>query len=295
MLDHRLSQPFHEGELRAQKLAGGGPAGAPIRTLMPEQHRTFFPLLPFLCVAVTDETGWPLATLVHSDAGFASSPSPAQLHIAALPDMDDPARPYVANGAEIGLLGIDLGTRRRNRVNGAVAHVNEEGISVNVRQSFGNCPKYIRVRQLTRVDREIGEVIAFDSDIPTDAASFVTRCETMFVATSSGASASHQARGLDISHRGGPSGFVRINGNVLTIPDYPGNRYFNTLGNLQLEPRASLLVVDFESGNILQLQGVAEVAWQHSVLADEPSAERTWSFRIIRGWLRRAAFPFGGC
>lgn len=294
MIDHRLSEPFHEGELRAQKLAGGGPAGAPIRTLMPEQHRTFFPLLPFLCVAVADETGWPLATLMHRDAGFASSPNPATLHIAALPDVDDPAYPYVANGADIGLLGIDLGTRRRNRLNGTVAHVNEEGISVDVRQSFGNCPKYIRVRQLTHVDRETGQFVAFNGEIPTDAASLVARCETMFVATSSGASSSQQARGLDISHRGGPSGFVRVNGNVLTIPDYPGNRYFNTLGNLQLEPRASLLVVDFESGDILQLQGVAEVAWQHSSLLDEPLVERTWSFRVTCGWLRRAAFPFGG-
>jgi hypothetical protein len=262
--------------------------------LMPEQHRTFFPLLPFLCVAMADETGWPLATILHREAGFASSPSPAQLHIAALPDMADPSYPYVTNGAEIGLLGIDLGTRRRNRVNGTLGHVSEEGLLVEVRQSFGNCPKYIRVRQLERIDREIGQVIAFDDDIPADAASLVARCETMFVATSSGASASHQARGLDISHRGGPSGFVRVNGNVLTIPDYPGNRYFNTLGNLQLEPRASLLVVDFESGDILQLQGVAEVAWQHSLPADEPLVERTWSFHVIRGWLRRAAFPFRG-
>ena len=63
------------------------------------------------------------------------------------------------------------------------------------------------------------------------------------------------AYGADISHRGGRPGFVRVDGDVLTIPDFRGNRYFNTLGNLIAEPRASLLFVDFETGDLLQLQG----------------------------------------
>jgi predicted pyridoxine 5'-phosphate oxidase superfamily flavin-nucleotide-binding protein len=294
MLDHRILKPFHEGELHAQQLAGGGPAGAPIRAQMPDQHRTFFPLLPFLCVALRDETGWPLATLLHGEPGFVSSPEATRLDIAALPAVDDPACPYVASGVEIGMLGIDLATRRRNRANGTVIHTNAQGLSVNVRQSFGNCPKYIRVRQVSRVNRERSRVSAFDGGMPTDAVSLIARSETMFVATSSGASAQHQACGLDISHRGGPPGFLRINGNVLTIPDYAGNRYFNTLGNLLLEPRASLVLADFDAGDILQLQGVAEVSWQRGVLADDPQVERSWTFRVVRGWLRRATFPFNG-
>ena len=42
---------------------------------------------------------------------------------------------------------------------------------------------------------------------------------------------------MDISHRGGRPGFVRVDGDVLTIPDFRGNRYFNTLSNLLLEQR----------------------------------------------------------
>jgi hypothetical protein len=56
------------------------------------------------------------------------------------------------------------------------------------------------------------------------------------------------AFGADISHRGGLPGFVRVQGDELTIPDFRGNRYFNTLGNLIAEPRASLLFIDFEKG-----------------------------------------------
>lgn len=293
MIDQRIPEPFHAGELLAQQLAGGGPAGVSIRRQMPEQHRQFFPLLPFVCVALADDTGWPIATLLHGDKGFVSSPNPGQLHIAGLPDRDDPAHIHLANGAEIGILGIDLATRRRNRVNGSVSHTDGHGILVNVDQSFGNCPKYIRVHQLAHVERHGGQVESFGTDLPRDARSLITSCETMFVATSGGNAVSSRAGGLDISHRGGEAGFLRLNGHVLTVPDYPGNRYFNTLGNLLLEPRASLLMPDFETGDILQLQGTAKVLWQTDGTLEDVRAERAWEFNIVGGWMRRAALPLG--
>lgn len=290
MIDHRIAEPFHAGELRAQQLAGGGPAGAPIRSQMPDQHRQFFPLLPFVCVAVADAEGWPLATLLHGEPGFASSPGPGQLRIAALPDPGDPAGPHLHRGADIGILGIDLGTRRRNRENGVIAQADGEGVVVDVHQSFGNCPKYIHVRQLVPVARERGGIEAFGAELPPDAVRLIAGCETMFVASASGNGIQASARGLDISHRGGEAGFLRLDGKVLTVPDYPGNRYFNTLGNLLLEPRAALVMVDFASGDMLQLQGRANIAWQDGALSDA-RAERSWTFSITRGWLRRAAFP----
>jgi predicted pyridoxine 5'-phosphate oxidase superfamily flavin-nucleotide-binding protein len=291
MTDHRIPEPFHAGERRAQQMAGGGPAGAPIRTQMPEQHRLFFPLLPFVCVGVLDETGWPIATLLHGEPGFVSSPDPGQLHIACLPGPGDPAHPCLRRGADIGILGIELATRRRNRMNGTVAHTTDQGVLVNVNQSFGNCPKYIHVRQLARVDRQEGQVETFGTNLPAAAVSLIKACDTMFVATSSGTSVERPMQGPDISHRGGDAGFLRLNGSLLTVPDYAGNRFFNTLGNMLLEPRASLVMVDFGTGDILQLQGIAEVAWQPHESLDDVRAQRAWTFNIVRGWLRRAAFP----
>ncbi|MEH6435107.1 pyridoxamine 5'-phosphate oxidase family protein [Massilia sp. DD77] len=288
MDDHRIPEPFHAGELMAQRLAGGGPAGAPIRSRMPEQHRQFFPLLPFLCVAVADDNGWPLATLVHGEPGFVSSPDPGRLRIAALPDQDDPAGPYLSGGAQIGMLGIDLATRRRNRANGRVARVEGGSVVVDIDQSFGNCPKYIHVRQLLPVTRRPGPVETFGPELPRDAAALIAACQTMFVATSSG-----DAGGLDMSHRGGEAGFLLLHGDVLTVPDYAGNRYFNTLGNLLREPRASLLLVDFERGDILQLQGLVKLLWREDALPGDARAQRAWEFRIVRGWMRRGALPLG--
>ncbi len=291
----RIPMPFHKGELLAQALAGVEPFNAPIRNRMPDQHRTFFPLLPFMCVAVADADGWPLATLVQGPPGFASSPDPARLDVAALPVAGDPVRARLAAGAPVGMLGIDLGTRRRNRLNGVVAALGETGFAVDVVQSFGNCPRYIHVRALQPVERIPGPVIAFDADVPARARTMLAETPTLFVASASGAQAHDGAAGLDISHRGGPAGFARLDGDVLVVPDYAGNRYFNTLGNFMAEPRAAIVVADFATGDVLQLQGVVEVDWHAAEPERTPPVERTWRFRIVRGWLRPGAIGLADC
>ena len=94
---------------------------------------------------------------------------------------------------------------------------------VAVTQSFGNCPQYIHIRDIQAVpaDPAPPEVMPHLDQAAREA---ITATDTLFVATSGG------AEGVDISHRGGKPGFVRVDGNTLTIPDFAGNRYFNTLG-----------------------------------------------------------------
>jgi hypothetical protein len=91
-----------------------------------------------------------------------------------------------------------------------------------------------------------------------------------------------------MSHRGRRPGFVRVEANLLTVPDFRGNRFFNTLSNLMAEPRASLLFVEFEAGDLLQLQGVAQVDWIGATDTNS-GAERQWCFHVVRGWRRRGA------
>ncbi len=94
--------------------------------------------------------------------------------------------------------------------------------------------------------------------------------------------------------RGGRPGFVLVDGDALSIPDFRGNRYFNTLGNLLGEPRASLLFLDFETGDVLQLQGLATIDWSASAAERFEGAERIWHFRTIRGWYRPRAAALRG-
>lgn len=61
-------------------------------------------------------------------------------------------------------------------------------------------------------------------------------------------------------HRGGRAGFVELTGkNSLRAPDYRGNSFHNTLGNLRLNPAAGLLFIDFAAGHLLALEATAEL------------------------------------
>jgi uncharacterized protein len=252
--------PFNPDELAAQVLAGGGPRGSGIREFMPEPHRHFFAQLPYLFVGAIDAAGWPLATLLTGHPGFVQSPDPGTLQIAAPPDAGDPAAEALVPDRDIGILGIDFSTRRRNRANGRILSREAGGIRVAVNQSFGNCPQYIQKRTIASSRVESTEIMSnpvesFDH-LDAAAQAAIERADTFFVASRSRAG-NGAAYGADISHRGGRPGFVRVDGDLLTIPDFRGNRYFNTLGNLIAESRASLLFVDFETGDLLQLQGSA--------------------------------------
>lgn len=270
--------PFHVGERRAQALAGveaaGGGAG--IRAFMPDQHRLFFAQLPFAIAATVDEAGAPVATVLAGGEGFIASVDPQSLAIAAR--SSDPSGREFVTGRPFALLGIEPHTRRRNRANGTVAWMGEEGLLVRVDQSFGNCPQYIHRRVLEL--RPVAEA-AFESftGLDADARAQIQAADTFFVATASGSGVARG--GVDISHRGGPGGFVQVDGDTLLIPDYRGNHYFNTLGNLLLEPRAGLLFVDLDAGRLLHLSGTAEILWDRTDLL---GAERVWRFRVDGGW-----------
>lgn len=280
------ARPFHAGEREAQRRAGleALPAGAGIRDFIPEQHRAFFAQLPFLVAATVDAEGWPTATLLTGRPGFVASPDPHTLQIAAR--ADDPAGERLTAAAAVGLLGIELETRRRNRANGVIEAAEDGRLTVRVAQSFGNCPQYIQARETALAEPSAPGLQRFEG-LDAQAEATIAAADTFFVATASGAGVENG--GIDVSHRGGWSGFIAVDGPRLTVPDFRGNRYFNTLGNLLLEPRAALLFVDFESGLLTQLQGRGEVLWDADAEhGGARGAERSWRFTVERGWRRRS-------
>lgn len=279
--------PFHDGERAAQQLAGVRLRGAPILDRMAEPQRAFLAGLPLLFMAVLDEAGWPVGTVLTGASGFVSSPDAQTLRVLGLLAGDDPAAGGVRVGSEAGLLGVEFGTRRRNRANGSIIAVDGEGFSVGVRQSFGNCPQYIQAREVVGAVAVSGGVERL-SGLDAAARGLIGRADTLFVASGSGVMGG-TAGGLDMSHRGGLPGFVDVEGDVLTIPDFRGNRYFNTLGNLLLNPRAGLLFLDFESGDLVQVQGVAELDWAGGAASGFAGAERLWRVRVTAAWRRRGA------
>ena len=96
--------------------------------------------------------------------------------------------------------------------------------------------------------------------LDSEARALIAACDTFFVASRSRPEVGAEG-GLDMSHRGGRPGFVGVHGDTLAIPDFRGNRFYNTLGNLLGDPRAGLIFIDFASGDILQLQGTVTIDW----------------------------------
>ncbi|AKM02228.1 pyridoxamine 5'-phosphate oxidase family protein [Burkholderia pyrrocinia] len=295
--------PFHAGELAVQQRAGvteaAGAAGRRgIRRFMPDQHRTFFGQLPFFVLGGVDAHGQPWATLRAGAPGFVTSPDARTLRIAAPALPGDPLAGAWRPGAPLGGLGIEFDTRRRNRVNGVVRAVDGDALTIAVEQSFGNCAKYIQGRKpsfVARDGRDGDMQVAPDvSDRLGDAdRALLAQADTFFVASANTSADAGAAHGADVSHRGGMPGFVRVDdAHTLTTPDFSGNRFFNTLGNLQQDPRAGLLFVDFDSGDLLYVAARAEIVWDGPLVASFDGAQRVVRFHVREVRRMRAVLPF---
>ncbi|MCG8691224.1 MAG: pyridoxamine 5'-phosphate oxidase family protein, partial [Minwuiales bacterium] len=281
---HPDPSPFHAGEQAVQARLGvrdiADWARKVVRDHMPEQHRAFHTALPFLVAAARDKSGRPWATLLTGPDGFVASPDPRTLTIDARPAAGDALEGAFVGGADIGILGIELANRRRNRLNGRIA---DDGstIVVAVDQTFGNCPQYIRERQWRRVEGEPVGTPTRGGRLTSAQRDWIAAADTFFIASGHRGAGEDPAFGMDASHRGGDKGFVTVDNETrLTFPDYAGNNHYNTIGNLVVDPRVGLLFVDFETGSLLQLTGRATVDWDSDAVARVPGARRLVTVEI---------------
>jgi predicted pyridoxine 5'-phosphate oxidase superfamily flavin-nucleotide-binding protein len=292
------ASPFHAGEIAMQQHAGVRDrleeiGSRVIRDRMPDQHRLFFRMLPTLVVGSVDTQRNPWASMLVGEPGFIKDMSAQRLRIDSLPLPDDALRANLRRGAPLGLLGIDPATRRRNRLNGRVVAIDGAGFELEVDQSFGNCPQYIQARELQWVDAVPQEVRPLGGQIDGAARMLVEGADTFFIASAN--AASDRQEGVDVSHRGGKPGFVRVDdvgrASVLTFPEFRGNFFFNTLGNLLTHPHAGLLFIDHTSGDVLQLTGEAEVIADGAELRSFKGAHYLVRVRTASAVWRPGALP----
>lgn len=256
-----------------------------IRDYMPDQHREFYEMLPFVVLGSVGQDGTPFASVITGSPGFVTTPDARTVTL----EHDLPIGNCVASGlsvgASVGILGIQLHTRRRNRVNGRVTSVSERTLTISVEHAFGNCPKYIQLKDTTSIprQRDAGPVsYTYGTELSDDQRAVIRSADTMFVATYVDIvdEAGNRRRQVDVSHRGGKSGFVHVAvDDTLTIPDFVGNNFFNTLGNITVNPRAGLLFVNFDEGSTIQIEGSAEIITSGSEVESFRGAERIWKVR----------------
>jgi predicted pyridoxine 5'-phosphate oxidase superfamily flavin-nucleotide-binding protein len=257
------SSHYHDGERAVQARAGvrglAERVAGSIRPSMPELARDFAAAARLAVLGGVDGTGRPWAAVVTGPPGLVATRDDRTLRLTRGVPPDDPLDVVLRPGAAVGLLLPDFATRRRMRVNGRVIARDDEGLVVRTEEVYANCPKYIHPRpDPPHAGLGTGAALTEATGLDDDQRAFLRRADTFFITTA------HPDRGIDTSHRGGPAGFLSVEGDVLRWPDYPGNAMFNTLGNIEAHPRAGLAVPDFATGRVLQLSGRASIAWSAS-------------------------------
>ncbi len=289
-----MQTPYHSGELEVQTRAGVRVEASRIANMMmsilPPVAQTFL-LAQRLAVAGTvgrDGRVW--ASLLTGAPGFLQTIDTTTLVITATPLPDDPLTENIRQGGPLGLLAIDPGARKRIRVNGQ-ATIQKGGIVMRTEQVYFNCPKYIQSRHLTIVPQEqaLPQKSSHIYHLSPRLQAWLQQADTFFIASA------HTQRGADASHRGGLPGFIQVlDARHFAFPDYAGNTMFQTLGNLVTDPRAGLLFIDFENGNVLQLTGRARVIWKEERRDLFAGVERLIEFELDAGWEIPAGCPLRG-
>lgn len=291
-----LESPFHEGELLVQQQVGETIAaqqnGQIIADTIPKGAFKFITQQPMVIVGSLDAHHHPWASILFGQPGFIQPVDPRTVELdvtQTLAHSSDPLWTNIHQQPQVGMLVIELSSRRRLRINGTLAQANSANtqaipaqLQVQVLESYPNCPKYIQRRHLAL---NIGETLSSLPEprsgpfLTAEQQAWIAAADTLFVASA------HPDRGVDVSHRGGNPGFVQIlDDRTLRIPDYAGNSMFNTLGNLAINPQAGLVFLDFDRSRTLQLVGHTTLQWHLDPSRDTTGGtHRYWDFAIEHG------------
>ncbi|MCW8380071.1 pyridoxamine 5'-phosphate oxidase family protein [Streptomyces justiciae] len=274
---------YHAGSRAVQDRVGvrerADHVGASIGEGIKPVAAAFLGLQPLLVVGAADpSTGEVWASALHGPPGFVRATGPRQMSVTAGAAASDPLAPALTvEGTRVGTIALDPRTRRRMRLNGRLRPT-DRGFVVTAEQVFSNCPKYLQKRESYEVmaDRT-GEEPRHGTELTASQAEFITTSDTFFLATV-------HPGGADASHRGGNPGFVQVaSPRELSWRDYPGNSMFLSLGNLDADPRAGLLFLDWTTGTTLQLTGEARTEFA--------GTERRVRFTVTKTVERPSALP----
>jgi predicted pyridoxine 5'-phosphate oxidase superfamily flavin-nucleotide-binding protein len=255
---------FHAGEIEVQTRQDvredAERVGRIVASQIPTAVRRLLSHQRLAVAASLDEARRPWASLLTGPPGFIEAVEDRLLRLSTGPPAEDPLLANLRARPELGLLVIDPRTRQRLRFNGR-GLLSDDGLFLLADEIYANCPNYIQKRRILepRADAPSARPAPVRRSTTLDESqrAWIAGADTFFIASW------HPGGGADASHRGGRPGFVRVlDERTLEFPDYPGNNMFNTLGNLASYPRAGLLFVRFDTGDLLQLTGRARLLWE---------------------------------
>lgn len=223
-----INNPYHEGELAIQQRVDETEmarinAGAIDKTILAGALR-FIEQQPMVVIGSMDAQGHVWTSTLFGKPGFFRALNNKTLHLDISQPRsaeDDPLWSNLLANPNVGLLVLELGSRRRIRINGRARIVSSEQVVIDVERAYPNCPKYIQRREWKTLEsNEQNQAIAstFGKELSETQKTLIEHADTLFV------SSAHPEHGVDASHRGGHPGFARIiNNQQLRIPDFSGN------------------------------------------------------------------------
>jgi len=292
-----MENVFHDGELQVQRMAGvekiASRVGRVIRNSIDPGAMHFISEQAMLVAASIDREGYVWPSLLLAEPGFTEILAHNALAINKTKIRSTPNDILHQNleiNTNIGLVFIELATRRRFRVNGN-ATIGDTFIHVEAQEAYGNCPKYIQRRTIPETTEKAANTSIFKGEVLTTyEQQMIKNADTFFIASQS------KNGKLDASHRGGNVGFVEILANgSFKIPDYPGNNMYNTLGNIAQYPKTGLLFVNFSTGETLQVVGSGHLLFHQNAAEDDEKTGGTgryWTFTPEK-WIRTQQHHLG--
>ncbi|KAH7319380.1 oxidoreductase [Rhexocercosporidium sp. MPI-PUGE-AT-0058] len=242
---------------------------------------------PLLALGTLDDQDRPWTTIWGGDPGFGRPVAKNVIGIKTEVDrrFDPVVKALVGDAGEgevvrgegegegrlVGGLTIDLESRMRVKLHGRMIagameesgeNQKEKGVGrmqlvVSINKSVGNCPKYLNSKRIIPFTPQ-PKLISDSPQLPPEAIALLNKADMFFMSSSDG------SEDMDTNHRGGPAGLVRVisnskSGAVIVYPEYSGNRLYESLGNLKMNPLAGITVPDFETGDVLYLTGKTEI------------------------------------
>ncbi|CAN9089225.1 unnamed protein product [Alternaria alternata] len=278
-----IGMPWNEGEEKMHRLLRVPPQDNPTSAMLTPQASFMFQRAPLLALGTLDAQSRPWATLWGGEPGFSEQLGGGFIGTQTLVDgTNDPVVQALISGNQKGEmtqakdggklvagLAIDLMTRKRVKtagrmIAGAIRDIDVEiegeadrkqeqiQLVTKIEQSLGNCPKYLNQYEIYPALVN-AKSVSQSSALSKEGKELIARSDMFFLSTTT-------EDDMDVNHRGGPPGFVRmIDSSTLVYPEYSGNRFYQSLGNLMLNPKIGIVFPDYETGDVLYLTGTTEI------------------------------------
>lgn len=251
-----MNNIFHEGEYHIQEIMGvrksSDTLSSMIKDTIPPIASEFLKNLNFCIITISTKEDDLFTSTVYSIDNYIEVLNQSQICISLKNHSYIPKEFYNAKYINIGMIGLNFEKAMRIRINGK-GHIKENKLYLSIDEIYSNCPKHIKKRVLQKETKSFdAKDIIKEKFLSKEVIKIISDIDTFFIATS------HKEKGLDVSHKGGNKGFLKVlTTNQLLFEDMPGNNLYNSIGNIYTNPNINIFFIDFKNNDTCHIKGTA--------------------------------------